>query len=114
MADRTDANQAKIVEAAREMGASVACTHMVKDGFPDLVVGWRGHNLVVECKMPGGRLTEDQIVWHENWHAPAHIVWSADSMIALLLAICCKCGDRAGLAEGRYRCKRCGEVWDGQ
>ncbi len=111
MPDRTDANQGEIVAAAREMGASVACTHMVKDGFPDLVIGWRGHNLLVECKMPDGRLTHGQIVWQEDWRGPKFVVSSDDEMIELLSAICCKCGERAAWQDGYYRCPRCGEEW---
>ena len=112
MPDRTDGNQAEIVEAARGLGASVACTHMVKDGFPDLVIGWRGHNLLVEVKSGIGRLTHDQIVWHEEWRGPRFVVSSAWEMVELLQAICCKCGERAQLDENmRYTCPRCGEEW---
>jgi len=111
MPDRVDANQGQIVEIARDMGASVADTHMVKDGFPDLVVGWRGHNLLVEVKSPVGRMTKDQLVWQDNWRGPVHIVRSAAEMVELLSAICCKCGERAEWREGYYRCPRCGETW---
>ncbi len=111
MPDRVDANQGQIVEMARGLGASVACTHMVKDGFPDLVIGWRGHNLLVEVKSDVGRLTKDQLVWQDGWRGPVQIVRSAEEMVELLLAICCKCGERAAWREGYYRCPRCGETW---
>lgn len=112
MPDRTDGNQGKIVEVARGLGASVACSHMVKNGFPDLVIGWRGHNLLVEVKSDVGRLTQDQLVWQEDWRGPVHIVRSTEEMAELLSAICCKCGERARLDEEmRFTCPRCGEEW---
>ena len=47
---RTDANQPQVVKALRDAGATVAITSMVGDGFPDLVVGFRGETLLIEVK----------------------------------------------------------------
>lgn len=44
---RVDDNQAEIVKVLRQLGATVRPTHTVGDGFPDLVVGWRGKNYLV-------------------------------------------------------------------
>ena len=43
---RVDRNQPEIVEALREAGASVAHTHAIGQGFPDIVVGVQGLTLV--------------------------------------------------------------------
>jgi hypothetical protein len=43
---RVDRNQAEIVEALREAGASVGHTHAVGHGFPDIVVGVPGLTIV--------------------------------------------------------------------
>jgi hypothetical protein len=114
MPKRVDENQAEIVAVARDMGASVADLHEVGGGMPDLLVAWRGHNLLVEVKADRGTLTSYQVAWHEDWHGPVHVVRSAEEMVMLLQAICCKCGERAEyMHPGRWRCKRCGEIWNG-
>lgn len=43
---RTDRNQAEIVKALRDAGASVGHTHTVGKGFPDIVVGVPGLTIV--------------------------------------------------------------------
>jgi hypothetical protein len=49
-AARTDANQARIVERLRAMGASVTITSHVGNGFPDLLVGYMGRTYLFEIK----------------------------------------------------------------
>ena len=55
MPKKTDQNQQLIVDHLREMGATVHCTHMVGDGFPDLAVGYMGKNFFLEVKNPAQR-----------------------------------------------------------
>lgn len=86
---RVDDNQAGIVKALREVGATVTPTHMVGKGFPDLVVGYRGANFLLEvkdgAKAPSARkLTPAEMDWHEAWRGNAHIV---DSVKAALIAV---------------------------
>jgi hypothetical protein len=59
-------------------------------GLPDLLVGWRGRWLLLECKSPGGHLTERQ----EQFFAlcdikklPARIVFGMDDCKNLLHAL---------------------------
>lgn len=49
-AAKVDRNQGEIVRALRSVGASVAITSAVGGGFPDLVVGYRGRNFLIEIK----------------------------------------------------------------
>ena len=68
----TDRNQAEIVAAYRMVGASVQPLHSVGKGCPDLVVGYRGVNYMIEAKdgmkTPSQRvLTPDQVAWHRDW-----------------------------------------------
>lgn len=50
-AARVDSNQAEIVEALRKAGASVWII-----GLPvDLLVGYRGHSMLMECKTLTGK-----------------------------------------------------------
>lgn len=74
MAKRTDANQAEIVEALKKAGCSVHSTHVVGDGFPDIVCGYAGVNYLFEIKSPGGRLTGKQPEWHAKWKGQVDIV----------------------------------------
>ena len=89
MKKRTDDNQRAIVNALRQAGATVTPTHMVGDGFVDVVVGWMGINFLVEIKdgskPPSKRkLTPDEQDWHDAWKGESHIVYSVDEALALL------------------------------
>lgn len=71
-AAKVDANQARIVKALRDVGASVTSLAAVGSGVPDLLVGFRRNTYIFECKdgdKPPSqqRLTDDQVVWHRDW-----------------------------------------------
>lgn len=87
-AARVDANQAELVAAFRASGWSVQHLHGVGAGCPDLCVAGRraGEDItaLVEVKMPGGKLTPDQIAWRVSWVGPAYIVRSVEDVIALV------------------------------
>ena len=74
-AARSDANQAAIVEALRKAGASVRSIHRLGQGIPDLLVGYRGANYLLEVKSEGGELTPDELQFHETWRGCAAIVY---------------------------------------
>ena len=78
-AGRTDANQKEIVDALRKAGASVHVTSSVGGGFPDLVVGFRGKNYLLEVKPAEGppsaqRLTKDEVDFHCDWLGQLSVV----------------------------------------
>ncbi len=66
-AARVDANQSEIVAALRDAGASVTLLHQVGEGCPDLLIGMHGVTGLVECKVKGGKFTEQQITWWDEW-----------------------------------------------
>jgi hypothetical protein len=72
-ARKIDANQNEVVAALRRIpGCSVAITSMVGQGFPDLVVGYKGRNYLIELKdgskPPSARkLTPDEERFHQKW-----------------------------------------------
>jgi hypothetical protein len=71
-AARIDANQPEIVDALREVGASVQILSAVGHGCPDILVGYNGHNYVIEIKdgskpPSARRLTEDEDEWSDEW-----------------------------------------------
>jgi hypothetical protein len=89
-----DKNQlATIKEFQRAMpDASVFDASACGEGFPDLVVGWRGRNYLFEVKNPdvrpsGRKLTEPQEAFHGSWQGQVHVVHSAAEMLAVMLRI---------------------------
>lgn len=92
MPKRVDTNQPEIVNALRKVGATVAPTHTLGRGFPDLVVGFRGYNYLLEIKdgskPPSKRkLTPDELKWHEEWNGQVAIVNSIDEALRVIGAI---------------------------
>lgn len=73
---RTPVDLAPIVKALRERGASVASLSDRGTGWPRLLVGFMGCNLLFEACEPGD-LTEAQRDWHSSWHGQVHVVESA-------------------------------------
>jgi len=82
-AARVDANHLDICAALRLMGASVQSTATLGRGFPDAVVGFRGHNHLVEIK--DGRkhweLTDDQRRFHDEWRGTIVVLDSINAAV---------------------------------
>jgi len=82
----TDDNQGEIVDFFRKVGFSVECIHSVGGGVPDLLLGLRNFNFLVEVKdgkkIPSKRrLNPAQIDWHEMWKGQKIIITSLDEAI---------------------------------
>ncbi|MDE2471665.1 MAG: hypothetical protein KGL35_23795 [Bradyrhizobium sp.] len=89
-AARVDANHSEIKSALERIGCYVVdCAH-VGQGFPDLVIAWRGRWLFLEIKdgaKPKSRqkLTGAQTIFHAEAAAKnckVHVVTSVDDAIA--------------------------------
>jgi len=85
-AAKVDGNQTEIVKALRSVGCSVQSLATVGDGCPDLLVGYRSANILLEVKdgslSPSRReLTEDQEQWHSFWRGRVHIVTSVEEAL---------------------------------
>src|SRR5512139_2742958 len=81
---RVDANQSDIVLALRAAGCSVEHTHMVGNGFPDLAVSRNGHTVLMEVKMPGGKLTPAEQRFRDEWQGEYHVVHSAEEALNVM------------------------------
>lgn len=86
---KIDANQPEIVKALRAAGCTVEHLHAVGSGCPDLLCAIDGHTFLIEVKdgaKPPSKqaLTPDQIVWHQDWKAPVHIVNSVAGALAVV------------------------------
>ena len=69
---RTDDNQKQVVSELRKLGISVAVTSDLGHGFPDLVIGYKGLNFLIELKdgkkPPSKRKrTQDQKDFQHDW-----------------------------------------------
>ena len=89
-AAKVDDNQAEIVAALRRLDATVQPLHAVGEGCPDLLVGWRGRNILLEVKdgnksLSRQQLTEDQQKWHRTWCGQVCVVRSIDDATFYLL-----------------------------
>ena len=86
---RTDDNQTDIVDALRAIGCSVRITSNVGDGFPDLIIGDRGINYLMEVK-DGNKaksrqnLTDDQKDFHDEWRGQVVVVNSVVSALKFI------------------------------
>jgi hypothetical protein len=82
---RVDDNQSKVVKALRDLGATVQHLHAVGKGCPDIVVGFKGKNLLLEIKDGDKKvLTPDQVNWHKLWKGQVNVVTSVDDAKTLI------------------------------
>jgi hypothetical protein len=75
-AAKVDDNQRPIVKALRDIFGPdcVFDLSAVGRGCPDLMVGVRGVNLLMEIKMDKGKLTTDQVIFHREWAGQVVVV----------------------------------------
>jgi len=83
---RIDTVQPGIVKALRDLGASVAVTSSLGRGFPDLVVGWRGRNTLLECKTGNANLTGDEADFQMRWAGQITIVRTVEEAVLAVMA----------------------------
>ena len=89
MPKRVDGNQPEIVKALRNVGASVTHLHEIGRGVPDLLVGFRNQNFLIEVKDPDQppnkrKLTEDEEEWHRTWNGQVAVIMSSVEAIDLI------------------------------
>jgi hypothetical protein len=89
-AAKVDDNQKEIVKALRTLGCSVQHLHSVGAGCPDLLVGYKGFNILLELKdgnkSPSQqKLTPDQVIWHRDWRGHVNVVNSSEQAIIAVL-----------------------------
>ena len=87
---RVDANQVAVVKALRGIGASVRPLAQLGDGIPDLLVGRRGINLLLEVKdgtsKPSERkLTPAEQTFANTWAGQVRVVESVREAVDYVL-----------------------------
>lgn len=78
---KVDSNQTRVVKALRELGATVQHLHAVGKGCPDIVVGYKNRNYLLEIKDGEKKLTPDQVIWHYDWRGQVEVVTSPEHAI---------------------------------
>jgi len=91
-AAKVDANQREVVAALRAAGASVQLLHAVGEGCPDLLVGYKGLNMLLEVKdgskpPSAQKLTQQQEEWHRDWRGHRVVVNSPEAALTAIGAI---------------------------
>ena len=85
-AAKADTTSPEIVKALRSAGITVEPRlARVGGGVPDLLAGFRGHNVLLEVKTGirdcDRKLTQDETSWHETWGGQVAVVSTADEAI---------------------------------
>jgi len=83
-AAQRDANEPEIVTALEAVGASVERLDAGPGGIPDLLVGYRGANYLLEVKTASGKLRRAQLTWHPEWRGQVSVVRTAEEAWAVI------------------------------
>ena len=78
-----------IVRALRDAGATVRSLAAVGDGCPDLLVGFRGANYLIEVKDPAQdpnkrKLTPKQAVFFNEWRGQRDTIETVTQALAVV------------------------------
>ena len=84
-AKKIDNLQREVVNALREIDASVTILSGVGKGFPDLIVGLGGVNFLIEVKSKKtATLTPDQVEFFRTWSGQVDVIYSVEEAINLV------------------------------
>lgn len=86
-----DSNAGQIRRALVDAGATVE--YIVRaagpglQGVPDLVVGYKDVNYLIEVKRPGEKLSGDQPEWHARWRGQKAVATSPEEALKVIGAL---------------------------
>ena len=83
---KTDQNQAEIVKALRQVGATVHDLSAVGGGCPDILVGHKNVTYLIEIKNPDtkGKLNKLQQKWHAEWRGQVAVVETVEEALRMI------------------------------
>jgi Holliday junction resolvase len=86
---RVDANQREIVQQLRKIGISVLHTHQLGRGAPDLILGYRNENFMIELKdgnktKSQQKLTPDEIEFQTKWQGNYAVCNSLEQILSVI------------------------------
>lgn len=82
-AAKRDSNEREIIDALKRIGAEVI--ELSAKGVPDILVGFRGKNYLFEIKSDKGKLTPDQVKFHQIWTGQVEIIRTVDEALTIIL-----------------------------
>jgi Holliday junction resolvase len=86
---RVDSNQVEIVKELRRLGMEVEHLHGVGKGCPDILVGYKGKNVLLEIKKDDkAKLTPDQVLWHHSWKGQVAVVTNVIEAVKAVKEVC--------------------------
>jgi hypothetical protein len=53
-------------------------------GVPDILIGYRGKNYLVEIKTNTGRMSPEQAEHHHNWPGQTSVAWSIEAVLRII------------------------------
>lgn len=86
---RVDANQKEIVKELRRLDISVLHTHQLGKGAPDLILGYRNDNFLIELKdgsktKSQQRLTPDEVEFQNKWQGNYAVCNSLEQVLTVI------------------------------
>ncbi len=87
MNKRTDLNQQEIIDILRSKGCSVRDLSQLGKGCPDLLVGYKGRNYLVEIKNAANRaprLTPAEEEFIRGWKGQVAVITNIEDTIAVI------------------------------
>ncbi len=87
MNKRVDCNQAAIINALRSIGCTVQDLSQLGKGCPDVLIGYKGRNYLVEIKNAADRsprLTVREEQWIRQWRGQVSVITTSGDAIAVL------------------------------
>jgi Holliday junction resolvase len=83
-AAKIDGNHADIVRALRKVGCSVLSLAQIGKGAPDILLGYKGKNVLLEVKRGKGKLNDQQQEFKREWRGELCVVRSVDEALLVL------------------------------
>lgn len=89
IAKRVDDNQAKLVKQIRRLGITVVHLHTIGKGCPDLLLGYRNKNFLIELKdslkTPSQKkLTHDEQEFFDTWKGQVSKCETIDDILKVI------------------------------
>lgn len=84
MPKKVDSNQKEIVNYLCKRGCSILYLHTLGRGAPDLCVGYKGFNILVEVKSEKGDLNKLQQEWVDLWNGDYWVFRSVEDVEDML------------------------------
>jgi len=89
---KTDDNHMDVVKRFREYGCSVLDASRMGKGFPDIIVGYRHVNYLIEIKdgkkpQSKQKLTPDQVVFFDTWKGQVQVINSLEAVDKFMVRV---------------------------